>query len=175
MKRRLRFGVGLRGSLSGAELSVRILQGAALPPALFILLVSAYPPAMLHRGVAAVLFELGLSALPRWELLLLSLLYRLSGSEVLLAFALLVFALVFGLIAGRLLRSKRSAVTARKVYAALVLADLALRLLPFRFNLAFGLPFVIAGFLLRLGCLALVWLDLRAAKKARLPAASTAE
>ena len=175
MKRRLRFGVGLRGPLSGAELSVRILQGAALPPALFILLVSAYPPAMLHRGFAAVLFELGLSALPRWELLLLSLLYRLSGSEIAVTFALLVFALVFGLIAGRLLRSKRSAVTAQKVYAALVLADLALRLLPFRFNLAFGLPFVIAGFLLRLGCLALVWLDLRAAKKARLPAASTAE
>ena len=170
MKHRIRFGVGLRGSLSGAELSVRIFQGAALPPALFILLVSAYPPAMLHRGVAAVLFELGLSALPRWELLLLSLLYRLSGSEIALTFALLVFALAFGLIAGRLLRSKRSAVVARRAYALLVLADLALRLLPFRFNLAFGLPFAIAGFLLRLGCLGLILLDLRAEKRARSPA-----
>ena len=167
MKRRLRFGVGLRGALSGAELSVRFLQGAALPPALFILLVSAYPPAMLHRGVAAVLFELGLSALPRWELLLLAFLYRLSGSEVLLAFALLVPALAFGLAAGRLLGEKRTAVTARKTYAALVLADLVLRLLPFRFNLAFGLPFAIVGFLLRLGCLGLIALDLRAEKKER--------
>ena len=164
MKRRLRFGVGLRGTLSCAELAVRFLQGAALPPALFILLVSAYPPAMLHRGIAAVLFELGLSALPRWELLLLSLSYRLSGSEIAVTFALLVPALIFGLIAGRLLRSKRSAVAARKVYAALILADLVLRLLPFRFNLAFGWPFAVAGFLLRLGCLLLVLLDLRAAK-----------
>ena len=172
MKRRLRFGVGLRGALSGAELSVRFMQGAVLPPAFFILLVSAYPPAMLHRGVAAVLFELGLSALPRWWLLLLSLLYRLSGSEVLLAFALLIPALAFGLAAGRLLRGGKSASAARKVYGALLLAELLFRLLPFRFNLAFGLPFAILGFLLRLGCLALVWLDLRADKKARLRAQS---
>ena len=169
MKRRVRFGVALRGALSGAELSVRFLQGAVLPPVLFLLLVSAYPPAMLHRGVAAALFELGLSALPRWELLLLSLSYRLSGSEIALTFALLVPALAFGLIAGRLLRSKRSAVTARKVYAALILADLVLRLLPFRFNLAFGLPFAAAGFLLRAGCLVLILLDLRAERRARTP------
>ena len=169
MKRRVRFGVALRGALSGAELSVRFLQGAVLPPVLFLLLVSAYPPAMLHRGVAAALFELGLSALPRWELLLLSLLYRLSGSEIALTFALLVPALAFGLIAGRLLGDKRTGAAARKVYTALVIADLVLRLLPFRFNLAFGLPFAAAGFLLRAGCLVLILLDLRAERRARTP------
>ena len=172
---KVKFGVGIRGSLSGGELAVRFTQAASLACAAFLLLVSAYRGAMLHRGLGAILFALGASALPRWWLLLLSLLYRLSGSEVLLAFALLIPALAFGLAAGRLLRGGRSAAAARKVYGALLLAELIFRLLPFRFNLAFGLPFAILGFLLRLGCLALVWLDLRADKKARLPAESGAQ
>ena len=110
----------------------------------------------------------------RWWLLFLAFLYRISGSEVALAFALLVPALVFGLAAGRLLREKGSAANARRVFALLIGLDLLSRLIPLRFNLAFGLPFAILGFLLRLGCLALVWLDLRAEKKARLPAESGA-
>ena len=165
---KIRFGVGVRNGLSGAELAVRVTQAASMVCALFLLAVSSYRGAMLHEGPAALLFELGASLLPRWWLLLLALLYRISGSEVALAFALLVF----GLAAGRLLREKGSAAAARRVFALLIGLDLISRLIPLRFNLAFGLPFAILGFLLRLGCLALVWLDLRAEKKARLPAES---
>lgn len=167
---KIKFGVGIRRALSGAELAVRFGQAFSLLCPVCLLAISTYRPAMLHLGPLAAVFDLSASALPRWWQLLLALLYRLTGSEVALAFAFLVPALAFGLAAGRLLRSKRSAVTARKIYAALVLADLILRLLPFRFNLAFGLPFAIAGFLLRLGCLGLILLDLRAEKKARSPA-----
>lgn len=167
---KLRFGVGVRASLSGAELALRCGQVISLVCALWLLAASAYRPMMLRLGAAAVVFDLSASALPRWWLLLLALFYRLSGSEVALAFVLLTAALAFGLAAGRLLRNKRTALRARKIYAALLLADLAFRLLPFRFNLPFGLPFAAAGFLLRLGCLALILLDLRAWRKARLPA-----
>ena len=161
---KVKFGIGIRGSLSGGELAVRSTQAFSLACAVFLLLVSAYRGAILHHGPGAILFALGASALPRCWLLLLSLLYRLSGSEVLLTFALLIPALAFGLAAGRLLRGGKSGAAARKVYGALLLAELLFRLLPFRFNLAFGLSFAILGFLLRLGCLALVWLDLRADK-----------
>ncbi len=163
---KVRFGIGIRNSLSGAELSVRAAQVCSMVCAVFLLAVSAYRGFMLHRGFLVLLFDLGASALPRWWLLLLSFLYRKSGSEVALAFALLIPALAFGLAAGRLLRSKNpTAAAVRKVYALVILLDLVLRLMPLRFNLAFGWPFAILGFLLRLGCLALVLLDLRGEKK----------
>ena len=167
---KIRFGVGVRNALSGGELAVRAGQVFSMVCAFFLLAASAYRPMMLHRGVFAILFALAASALPRWWLLILALIYRVSGSEVILAFAFLVPALAFGLAAGRLLREKRFAGRARKVFGALILAELVFRLLPFRFNLAFGLPSAILGFLLRLGCLILILLDLRAEKKARLPA-----
>ena len=169
---KVKFGIGIRKALSGAELAVRFGQVCSMVCAVCLLAVSTYRPAMLHRGPLAVLFGLGASALPRWWLLLLSRIYRLSGSEVLLTFAILVPALAFGLAAGRLLGEKKTAAAARRAYGVLILADLVFRLLPFRFNLAFGFVFAAAGFLLRLGCLALVFLDLRAEKKARLPAES---
>ena len=157
----VKFGVGVRKALSGAELTVRFGQVCSMLCALYLLAASTYRPAMLHMGPLSVIFGLSASALPRWWLLILAFLYRLSGSEVLLAFAILVPALALGLAAGHFLREKRTAVGARKVYAALILADLVMRLLPFSFNLAFGPAFTAAGFLLRLGCLALVLLDLR--------------
>ena len=172
---KVKFGVGLRKSLSGAELALRFGQVCSMLCALYLLAVSTYRPAMLHPGPLAALFELSAAALPRWWLLVLALLYRVSGSEVLLSFAILVPALAFGLAAGRLLGEKRTALPARKVYAALLLADLLLRLLPFRFNLAFGIPFAGAGLLLRLGCLALLLLDLRAARKVSPAAAGPAK
>lgn len=172
---KVKFGVGVRNALSGAGLAVRFGQVCSMVCAVYLLAVSTYRPAMLHRGPLSALFSLGASALPRWWQLLLSWIYRLSGSEVLLAFAILVPALAFGLAAGRLLRGGKSGAAARKAYGALLLADLLFRLLPFRFNLAFGLAFAACGFLLRLGCLVLVWLDLRADKKARLPAESGAQ
>ena len=162
--KKVKFGVGIRGALSGGELAVRVTQAASLVCVLFLLGASVDRPVMLHRGPLALLFDLGASFLPRWFQLLLSFLYRKSGSEVVLAFALLIPALIFGLAAGRLLREKAGAVAARKVYGLLILIDLVFRLLPFRFNLSFGWPFALAGFLLRLGCLALIWLDLRAEK-----------
>ncbi len=157
----MKFGVGPGNALRGADLAVRVQQVAALLPAAVIFLASAYRPILLKGGLFPFLFGLGASALPRWELLGLSLLYRLSGSEVAVALALPLLALALGLAAGPLLRSRKRSVPARWVLAGLIVLDLLSRLLPFRFNLSFGWPLAILGFLLRLASLALILLDLR--------------
>ena len=161
----MKFGVGIRRKLTGAELSVRITQLASLLPCLFILSVSGYRGLFAQRGFIPALFDLGLSLLPRWEALGLSLLYRLTSSELAFYFSMLAIALILGLVSRPLLGEKLG-VAGRKVYAALIAADLILRLIPARFNLAFGLPMSIAGFAVRLNCLVLVILDLTAHNRA---------
>lgn len=159
----MKFGLNDRKYLTGGGLYVRILQIAALLPVLYVVVAPSYPPILTQRSALSVLFDLGFSALPRWEMLGLSALYRVTASEIAVCFALLIPALAFGLAAKKL--PEKHARTARLVCAALVAADLVLRLLPLKFNTAFGLPCAAAGFALRLGCLLLLLLDLRAAKK----------
>ena len=60
---------------------------------------------------------------------------------------------------------RETALRLRRTLVALLAFDLVLRLLPFWFNLAFGLPAAIIGWLCRAACLAFVVLDLRAAKE----------
>ena len=45
----------------------------------------------------------------------------------------------------------------------LIAADLLVRLIPMKFNLAFGWPMAIIGFLVRAGFIALLIMDIRAA------------
>ena len=54
---------------------------------------------------------------------------------------------------------------ARLAFALCVAVDLILRLLPLSINSAFPVACSIIGFAVRLGCLALILLDLRAAKQ----------
>ena len=163
----MKFGVNLRKGLTGAEFGVRVFQIVSLLPLLYILAVAVSPAVITKRSLLSFLFDLGVSAIPRAEALALSALYRASASEVAVYFAILLTALAAGLAAGRLLKGKhKTAVTARKICAALIAADLVLRLLPLRFNKGFGLPAAALGFALQLGCLILIVLDLRADKAA---------
>ena len=53
---------------------------------------------------------------------------------------------------------------ARKVFMVLIALDLVLRVLPFSFNLAFGLPFEVIGFAVRLLSVAALYMDIKAHK-----------
>ena len=162
------FGLNDRRTLTGAGLYSHILRVSPLLPAVYVFLAAGYPAVITQKGLFSFLCELGLSALPRVETLLLSLLYRLSAREMAVYFTMLLLALAFGLVTDRLFRhSEKAGRTARLVLAGFVALDLLLRLLPLPFNRSFGLPCAILGFLIRLGCLVLILLDLRADKKAK--------
>lgn len=162
----MKFGVGIRKKLTGAELSVRVLQLSSLLPCLYVLAASGYRGMFAQRGVFSFLFDLGISLLPRWEALALSALYRLTSGEILFYFAMLALALIWGL-ASRPLLGERHGVAGRKLYAALIAADLLVRLIPLPFNLTFGRPMAAVGFAVRLVCLVLVVLDLLAHRRAQ--------
>ncbi len=157
------FGLSSKRGLTGAGLSLRLWQAFPLLPALYIFVAAGYPAVVQRRGLFSFLADLGFSLLPRWESLGLSALYRLSRSELAVYFAMVGFALLLGLAGDRLLRGK-TARAARVVFAVLLGADLIVRLLPLSFNRAFGIPGAVLGFAGNLACLALVLLDLRAAK-----------
>ena len=159
----MKFGINVRKKITGAELSVRVFQLLSVLPVLYILLASAYMSLLTEKGVLQALTEYGMAALPRAEAFLLSLLYRKTGHEVLVVFALLAGALIMGFGGGAVLRAKHgTARTARRVYAALIAADLILRLLPLNMNRVFSLPATVVGAALRLACIVLILLDLRA-------------
>ena len=162
----MRFGINIRNRLTGTDLYVRIFQLTGLAPVLYVLVACVHPAVFTSENVFSVLFRLGMSALPRWEALGLSRLYRMSHSEVLVCAAVLVFALIFGLAAGRLLKGGRGKARAvRVVVAVLIVLDLAVRVLPLPFRFSFGIPATVFGFVIRLGCLALVLGDLMADRR----------
>ena len=159
----MKLGFDDRRHVTGAGLHIRILQIAALLPVPYFLLVPSYPAMTTRSTVFSLLFDLGFSALPRWEVWGLSWLYRVTTSEMVVFFTMLLAALALGLAAKTLLGRSPRAV--RLVLAALVAVDLVLRLLPLGINTAFGLPCAVCGFAVRLAGLALLLLDLRAAKR----------
>ena len=164
----MKFGVNVRKKRTGGEVYVLIFQISSILPVLFVLLASGYNPVITNNGLFAFLFRLGLSALPTWEGLVLSAVYRKTASEVIVVFVLLAAALAFGLLANRLLKgSEKTARRSRMAFLALIGLDLALRLLPLGFNQAFGLPAAIVAFLIRLCCLVLLLLDLIADRRER--------
>ena len=162
----MRFGYGDRKALTGTGLYVRIFQIMSLLPPIYIFIVSGYPAVGAKKGIFSVLFDIGVSALPRAETAAVSYLYRLTSSEILVHFAFLIVAFVFGIAAGKLLTgSEKTGRTARIVFAVLICLDILVRFVPGRFNKAFGIPAAAAGLVIRLVCLVLVLLDLRAGKK----------
>jgi hypothetical protein len=163
----MKFGINIRKKITGAELSVRLFQLLSVLPVLYIAVTSAYLALVTEKGVLQALCEYGTAALPRAEAFLLSLLYRKTGHEVLVAFVLLAAALIMGFGGGAVLRAKHdTARAARWVYAALIAADLILRLLPLQMNRVFSLPAAVVGFAVRLACIVLILLDLYADGKA---------
>ena len=158
----MRFGLYRRHAFTGSEIYVLVQQAAALLIAPFMLLASGYVGLFASRSLFALLFDAGLSVLPRAETLVLSLAYRRSESELVVFFSAMILALAWGLVSGKLLRGEKTGVATRIVLAVLLCADLLLRLLPFSFNAAFGFPAAVLGFAVRAACLVLVLLDLRA-------------
>ena len=159
----MKFGINIRKKITGAELSVRLFQLLSVLPVLYIAVTSAYLALVTEKGVLQALCEYGTAALPRAEAFLLSLLYRKTGHEVLVAFVLPAAALIMGFGGGAVLRAKHdTARAARWVYAALIAADLILRLLPLQMNRVFSLPAAVVGFAVRLACIVLILLDLMA-------------
>ena len=161
----MRFGIDIRGKLTGADLAVRIVQIAAALPMLYFVILSGWLSLLTMETPLTYLFSLGVCAIPRAVALGLSALYRQTGGEVLFSMLLAAAALFYGVVMNRLLHSERGR-TARVVLIALIAIDLVLRLLPLGFTKAFGLPCEIIAFALRAVCLVLILLDLRADKKA---------
>ena len=156
------FGTDIRKALSGADLYVRVFQILSLLPVLYMFVAAGYPAVMTSRSLFSVLFDAGMSALPRAESLLLAALYRHTSSEICVYFALLAAALLLGILGNRCFRDNHnSGRTTRFVFAGLIAADLIIRLLPFACNSTFGLPAAVFGFAVRLACLGLIILDLR--------------
>jgi len=157
------FGTDVRKALSGADLYVRVFQILSLLPVLYLFVAAAHPAVMTSRNVLSALFDAGMSTLPRAESLLLAALYRHTGNEIYVYFALLAAALLLGILGNRLFRDNhRSGRKTRLVFTVMIVADLILRVAPFAFNSTFGLPAAVFGFAVRLACLVLILLDLRA-------------
>ena len=162
----MKFAVKKQKQLNGAKLYVYIFQISSLLPLVYIFAVSGYASLITKKSISGIIFDSGMCLIPRLEALGLSYLYRISESEIAVYFALLLFALAFGIICNKLLNGKyKTAKNIRYVFIALILSDLVIRVIPFGFNSAFALQFEIAGFALRLACLVLVVLDLIANKK----------
>ena len=147
-------------AFSGARAAVVAFQIACLVPALFVVLASVYPYAMAAGGGYALFCDLGVSSLPRWLALGVSLLYRLTKSEVAAALALPAVALALGIVGKRLLDGKKTARVARIVLSAAIGADLVLRIWPLSWVSLYGWGCTVFAFLFRAACLGLLLWDL---------------
>ncbi|MCR5807945.1 MAG: hypothetical protein K6G56_00125 [Clostridiales bacterium] len=157
----MRYGKYLTKRLSCADIYVRIFQVLSMLASLYLIIAPGEMSILTKRGLFPYLFDLGMENLPKWLEYGVAQVYVLSKSEVAVCFILLGFALAFGLAAGALLHGKRCAAkTTRIVLAALIAADLAVRLLPLDINKAFGPAASIPAFVIRAVCLALILADL---------------
>ena len=159
----MKFGIDIRGRLTGADLAVRITQIMSALPMLYLVILSGMLSLLTRETPVTYLFSLGVCAIPRAVALGLSALYRHTGGEVLFSMLLVAAALVYGVVMNRLLHSERGR-TVRIVLAVLIALDLIVRLIPLGFTQAFGLPCEVITFALRAASLVLVLLDLRAGR-----------
>ena len=115
------------------------------------------------RNLLSVLFDIGMSSLPRVEAYALSFLYRLTLSEDMVFFVILGIAIILGFAADRVLRGNPGlSVRMHKAFEVLICMDLAIRIVPVRANYAFGIPAAAAGFAIRAFCLYLLIRDMKA-------------
>ena len=159
----VKFGIDIRRQLTGADLYVRIFQICSLLPLPYIFLATAHPAILSTRNLFSVLFDIGMSSIPRLEAYALSGLYRLTSSEVAVYFVVLAVALSLGFISSRVLRGNPEAsIRFHKAAEVLVALDLAIRIIPVKANIAFGIPAAVIGLAVRAACLYLVIRDLKA-------------
>ena len=78
---------------------------------------------------------------------------------------MMIIGLILGLLSNKIFREdEKRGIAARKVFIVLIAIDLVVRLLPMKFNPAFGLPMAAIGFIIRAGFIALLYMDIKAAK-----------
>lgn len=165
MMSRVEFGIDIRRKLTGADLYVRIFQICSLLPLPYMFLATAHPAILGTRNLFSVLFDTGISSLPRLEAYVLSCLYRLTLSEVAVYFFVLAIALALGFISSRVLRGNPEAsIRFHKAAEVFITLDLAIRIIPVKANIAFGIPAAAFGIVIRAACLYLVIRDLKTAK-----------
>lgn len=160
---RVEFGIDIRRKLTGADLYVGIFQIFSLLPLPYMFLARVHPPVYSTRNLFSVLFDTGICALPRLEAYALSCLYRMTSSEVAVYFVILAIALALGSISGRVLRGNPEAsIRFHKAAAVFITLDLAIRIIPVRANIAFGIPAAAFGLAVRAVCLYFVIRDMKA-------------
>ena len=160
----MKFGLSNKDR-TGAWLAVRLFQIVSFVPALVFLVISGYRGVLAENGVFPTLFSSGMCSLPCWETMGLSVLYRVTRSEVLIHFLLLGVALIVGLVTAPLLRgSEKTGRVLRFVLLGVLVLDIPLGIL---FNIYgyFGLVPVVCGSVIRIGFAGLIVADLIAAGK----------
>ena len=164
------------GVKTGADIYVLVFQSISVIFPLFVIATALYPDMLFLGGVVSFIWNFGICALPRVETVPLSLLYRLTSGETVVALAVLAVAIAFAVIAKRLFSEEKTAFASRVTVVCLIAADLIVRLLPLHSSRVFGLPEEICAFVFRLVCLGLVAGDLVAEiRKRKLRAASEGE
>jgi len=157
----MKLGIDVRGKKTAADIYVLIFQIISFLPPIYIFVASGYTPLLGKRNILTAVFDFGVSALPRWESLIASYLYRLTSSELAPYFFILSVALILGIIAKRFLTGGyRRSRNLRILFIVLILADLVVRTLPFSFNGTFSYGFSAAAFAFRTVCLVLPLLDI---------------
>ena len=165
LKDKIRFGTDPRKRLNGSDLYVKTFQLASILPVFYLFMASGYMGIFSKRTVFSVLFDLGISVLPRAEALALSYIYRITDNELIMVFIMMIIGLILGLLSNKIFREDEArGIMARKVFMVLIALDLVLRVLPFGFNMAFGLPFEVIGFAVRLLSVAALYMDIKAHK-----------
>ena len=166
MKERVKFGIDVRRKLTGADLYVRIFQICSLLPLPYLFFAMIDPEIGRTRNVLSVLFDIGMSSLPRAEVLSLACRYHAMINEQEVFFAILVVAIALGLAAERVLRGDPAlSIRLHKAWEVMICMDLAIRIVPVRANYAFGIPAAAAGFAIRAFCLFLIIKDMKAEER----------
>ncbi|MCR4564167.1 MAG: hypothetical protein K5755_05990 [Clostridiales bacterium] len=162
----MKFGIDLRNKRTGADIAVIIFQLVSVLPTFYVFVASGYIAILNKRNALTALFDFGICALPRWETLLLSFLYRLFSSEMAPYFVMLLIALALGVASKRVLTgSVKKSMAFHIVFSVFIVADLIIRILPFGFNSQFTLAFNLGAAAVRAVCLALLIADMVAYKR----------
>ena len=157
----MKFGIQRQKELSGAALSVRIYQIASILPVAYLLVLSGYPGLIGTGNVLTYLFELGVMSLSRQQVLLMSLLYRITMSEIVVCALLLVPALVIGLVSNKIFRKgPQTQRTFRIICIIWITIDLLLRLVTLILLSSHVTVWTFIGLAVRLVMLAFILLDL---------------
>lgn len=166
LKNKVGFGIDIRKKLNGSDLYVKTFQIASMIPVIYMFVASGSLKLFSTGGPLAWIFDLGMSMLPRVEVMGLSYLYRSTSNEIIMLFTMLAIGLVLGLLSNIIFREdEKRGIAARKLFMALIGIDLVIRLIPVRPNLVFGPVFAVIGLLVRAACIAALYMDIRAEKQ----------